>query len=264
MDKLESLINEQAQLQIDTGIKPLELKFIPIRDLEEGQPFAFRTKTIINSTVEGVLQEKDYTFVSDNKDICVELLKHNLGHAVYAIEAFKTNRKNIDFVTVRCPSNILQIADIYEVLKDVVYQYPDFDMRKICLEFPSDILDTDIDKASTGLKDIKLLKFKSAIVGAGNKDFKLSKLAYITPDFVFVDKEATSWADNRNKPYMLSRLVSYLASIGVQVINEGEQKHFRALQRTDSIGFISVPNEVYSLEEAIKLGKEVGDDGEII
>ena len=99
--------NDYVRLSLDSGVAPLELKFFPIVDCESGLPVAYRTTVDINSVIAGVLTEKEYAPYCDRHAIGVELFRHHLQHAITAIFAFEKAKRDVRFLTVACPAEIV-------------------------------------------------------------------------------------------------------------------------------------------------------------
>lgn len=100
--------NDYVRLSLDSGVAPLELKFFPIVDCESGLPVAYRTTVDINSVIAGVLTEKEYAPYCDRHAIGVELFRHHLlQHAITAKFAFEKAKRDVRFLTVACPAEIV-------------------------------------------------------------------------------------------------------------------------------------------------------------
>ena len=70
-------------------------------------PVAYRTTVDINSVIAGVLTEKEYAPYSDRHAIGVELFRHHLQHVITAIFAFEKAKRDVRFLTVACPAEIV-------------------------------------------------------------------------------------------------------------------------------------------------------------
>lgn len=256
MEKTELTHNDYVKMSVDSGVSPLELRFVPIVSCETGFPVAYKTKTQINSNIMGTLTEEDYTNITDRMDCGTELLKHSLQHVLTAVAKFEEKFRNVSFFTVRCPVGIADNQRLYDTLSAVLKKNPLIKPEKICLEFPPELLEKDVETAKKCLNDAKLLKVRTLIGECGKEGFPLTRLIDITPDVVILDKEATKWAGDRNKPRLLTSMIAYLGSMGISVLATGNEKQRKAMRTTDCIGFIYDDEKTLSLEEALAQKEE--------
>ncbi len=251
--------NEYVRLSVDSGIQPLTLKFEKIVDCDRGIPIAFRTETVINSILLGTLNEKDYKEVCDKLNTGVEVFKHSLQHVITALKSFDKLETPIKFLSLRCPSEIVENdeVDLYKIMSAVLEKNPKLDPDKLCIEFPSSLMDKNTERARTALLDMKILKVRTLLTGCGKEDFPLSKLITVPPDAVILDNSATEWAGSRDKPNLVSSLVAYVKSMGIDTIAEGDGEKRRALRNTDCLGFIELGGNKLDLSGALECMKAV-------
>lgn len=242
---------ELVKMSVDAGVAPLMLRFIPVVECESGSPFAYRTRTDIRSILLGTLPEETYTYVSDRRDLAADLLMHSIQHVITAAREFREAGRKVSFFTVRCPAALAGTADLYKLISEVIRKNPSFDPSQLCLEFPPEILSVDRERAHTAFSDMKLLKVRTAVTGCGTSDFPMAGLLAVSPDLAILDETATAYAGDRNKPQLFSSLVSYIRSMGAEVIAEGEESRRKELRRSDCIGFIDKENTGLSQEEAM-------------
>lgn len=242
---------EYVTMTVESGVAPLELRFYPIVAPDSGLPVAYRTATRIRSVVLGVMEEKEYTYVSDKRTIGEEVLKHNLQHAIAALKEFANAGRNVRYLSVRCPAELPGRTELYRVISGVLNKNPNLDPSKLCLEFPASVMEQDTAKTGEAMKDMKLLKVRTAIVGCGAENFPMAKLLTVTPDIVVLDGFSTGWAGSRDKPQLMTSLISYVISMGIECVAEGTEEIRRALRRSDCVGFIDREAESLSLAEAI-------------
>lgn len=259
MDEQDVVFNKYVQLQLDSGLVPLEPVYYPIIVVDGVNPIAFRSSTKINSIMMGEMKEENYVRVSDNRSVGIELLKHNVQHAIAALKAFDKAHKRCDFISVRYPAGIIEIGNMYEVLKEVLLKNPSVDPSRICVEFTEDLVDKDSEKARLAVLDMKILKLRTALVGVGKEDSKVSKLVTIPVDYAMIDKEATKWAGDRNKPHLFNSLLSYIKAMGVQSIVIGKEEKKKEMRFSDAIGFMFEGIDPISLDEAVALAEEADD-----
>jgi len=257
MDRTEKSFNEYLQMSIDAGIEPLELIYYPVVDIEEGLPIAYRAKMTIHSIILGDMEEETYIDVSDTKKCSKELLKRTILHAMNDYKAFVKAERNIEFISIRCPSEIITKLSLFDLVSELLNENPWFDSTKLCLEFPESLLKKDYEKTRIQILDMKLLHIKTLVSGCGKDDFLLSKLTTITPDYVLLDPSATSYAGSRNKPRLIPSLVEYIKSMGIKTIAEGFGIYRKLLRNTDCIGFSDINQAALTKKQAVSQKEEL-------
>lgn len=259
MEEKDKIFNHYVKLQIDSGLTPLEPVFYPIVPVDGVQPIAFRSATTINSIIMGVMKQDDYSPVSDNRLCGTELFKHNIQHAIASLKAFDKAHKRCDFIAVRCPAQLIEKMELFEVVKGVLQKNPSVDPSRICVEFTENLIDLDTEKAKYAVLDMKLLKLRTALVGVGKEESKVSKLVSLPVDLAIIDKEATKWAGDRNKPQLFNSLLSYIKSMGVDSIPEGSEEKRKELHYSEAVGFMFEGIDPVSLEDAVNAAEEAED-----
>lgn len=259
MEEKDKIFNHYVKLQIDSGLKPLEPVFYPIVPVDGVQAIAFRSSTTINSIIMGSMVQDNYTPVSDNRLCGVELFKHNIQHAIASLKEFDKAHKRCDFVAVRCPAQLIEKCALYDLVKEVLQKNPSIDPHRLCVEFTENLLEQDAEKAKFAVLDMKILKLRTAIVGVGKEETKVSKLTSIPVDLAIIDKEATKWAGDRNKPQLFNSLLAYIKAMGSESIVCGEEEQRKELHYSEAIGFMFEGTEPISLEAAINVAEEAED-----
>ena len=256
MEEKQLNFNDYVRLQIDAGVAPLEPVFYPIVRVDGVDAIAFRSSTVIHSIIMGVMKEVDYTMVSDKRLCGIELLKHNVQHAIATIKTFDKANKRCDFIAVRCPAQLVEKTSIAEVVKEVLQKNPSVDPQRICVEFTEDLVEHEGEKIKFAILDLKLLHVRTALVGVGKEEFKVSKLLSAPVDFAIIDKSASEWAGNRNKPQLFNSLLGYIKSMGVDSIAIGNEEEKKEMHFSDAVGFMFEGIEPISLESALTVAEE--------
>lgn len=259
MEENSNVFNHYVKLQIDSGLIPLETLLYPIVPVDGTQPIAFRSSTTINSIIMGVMKQENYVPVSDNRLCGTELLKHNIQHAIATLKAFDKAHKRCDFISVRCPAQVIEKMELYDEVRKILQKNPSVDPSRICIEFTEELVDIDTEKAKYAVLDMKLLKLRTALVGVGKEESKVSKLVSLPVDLAIIDKEATKWAGDRNKPQLFNSLLSYIKAMGVESIPEGNEAQRKELHYSEAVGFMFEGTSPISVEEGVNAAEEADD-----
>ena len=256
MEENDKVFNHCVKLQIDSGLKPLEPVFYPIIAVDGNNAIAFRSSTKINSILMGEMKQDDYSPVSDNRLCGIELFKHNIQHAIATLKEFDKAHKRCDFIAVRCPAQLIEKCALYDLVKGVLEKNPSIDPQRICVEFTENLVDQETEKAKYAILDMKILKLRTALVGVGKEESKVSKLVSLPVDLAIIDKEATKWAGDRNKPQLFNSLLSYIKAMGVRSIAEGNEDAKKQMRFSDAVGFMFEGTQPINIENAISLAEE--------
>ncbi len=246
--------NDYVKLSLESGIPPLELRYFPVENVESGLPIAYRTSVVINSVLLGTLSEKDYAPVCDFRPSGLQLFKHHLQHVIAALKQFQKAQHNVQFLSVRCPAEIVDSANVnlFDEVSEVLKKNPNVLPQQLCIEFPAELLQKDAKRANTMLLDMKVLGVRTMLTDCAKDDFPLAKLVEITPNLVVLHPQATKWAGSRNKPSLVPSLVAYVASMGVDVIAQGEESQRYHLRNTECVGFVQTTPQALSLSQALQ------------
>lgn len=251
MDNEKLTFNDYVRLSLDSGVAPIELRFYPFEDCESGFPVAYRTSLIINSVIAGTLTEKDFSPYCDNHPCGVQLFRHHLQHAITAILSFAKAEKQIEFISVACPADIVNAEPLFDLMSDVLKKNPRLEPQKLCLEFSPAFL-ADTEKARAVVMDMKVLKVRTMLTGCGTEDFPLSKLLRVPADIAMLHPSVTEWAGSRDKPKLVPSLINYVNSMGAEVVAEGEEEKRPSLRNTECIGFLPVGAQPLTWREVVE------------
>ncbi|MGN1052823.1 MAG: EAL domain-containing protein, partial [Candidatus Scatosoma sp.] len=240
---------------LQSGVPPLELTYFPVVECDSGRPVAFRVQTVINSVIAGTLRQADYAHICDGRETGVELFLQSLRRAIRAFSRFQGCTPPMRFFSLRCPAEAAFGRDLYEAVAGVIKETRLADPSAICVEFPAAFIEGDPERAKRALLDLHSLKVKTMITGCGREDFPLSRLVTVQPYAVLLDKTAVAWAGSRDKPSLMTSMISYIRSMGIEAYAEGAADKRRELRRTDCAGFVDCDGVPLSLDGAVKLAK---------
>ena len=264
---LADLHDEYVRQTKESGVPPLELRYCPINDCYSKMPIAYRTATLINSVVMGVIQQEEYSFAANFTETGIRLAKWNIMEAVRAIRAFEEAGRHVQWISVRCPVSLATNVDLYEWMGDLLRKTGLETPEKLCLEFPQSILYAKEASAGHSILDMKLLKVRTIMSGCAAGDCPTSRLTAIPMDMVLLDRATTAYTGSRNKPNLIPTLVQYIRSMRVEVVADGvnDDEQIRALNRAECVGYTTLPTYVgttepggrrMTLEEAIAQREE--------
>jgi len=227
-------------MTIDAGVSPLEMRFEQINHCYRKVPIAYRTHTYVNSVTMGVISPEKYAFAADEDEIGKRLAAWNVIHAIEAVKAMKAAGREIEFVTARCPAKLAAETDMYDWVKGLMQKCKFDTPEKLCLEFSQSLLYEDPEKTRLSMLNMKLLKVRTLMTGAGSAQNPISLLIKVPVDFVLLDPALTALTDNRNKGAAAIALISYLRDLQIDVIGSGVQndEQISSLNRADCFGYV--------------------------
>ena len=238
------LFENTVKETVSSGIEPVTLKYISVRDCYSARPVAYRTETELFSTASGMIAEAAGRIDGSKevKDFCL----HNMAKAIRAIRAFGKSNRKIEWISVQGTTAFLIQDDLYSAVKSLFDEYDFQDGNKICVEFTKSILEADRERVLKGIADLKVLGVKTLISGFAADGFPTSSLLDVAVDAVVLAPEITALALDRNKPGVLSSLIRFIRSMDVAIIADGANTddEIRELNKAECFGFI--PSKSYS------------------
>lgn len=224
---------------LDSGVLPLVLRYDQINACDTRLPIAYRTKTLVRSTALGYLTPDEYMASCANTEVGFRLAEWSVTEAMKHITRFVESGRGLQWISVRCPSEMVERVDLYLWMKQLIkknrFQYSD----RLCLEFDVSLLRRKTEAARIAILDMKLLGVKTLLVGCGGADCPTSRIVQIPVDMVMLDPSVTRWTSSRNKPQLVVSMIPYLKSMRAEVYAEGVQNDEQILQlsRCECVGY---------------------------
>lgn len=240
-----TLYKHRVKRTLDSGVLPLVLRYDQINACDTRLPIAYRTKTLVRSTALGYLTPDEYMASCSKTEVGFRLAEWSVIEAMKHITRFvESGRKELQWISVRCPSEMVERVDLYEWMKRLMkrnrFRYPE----KLCLEFDVSLLKKKTEAARIAVLDMKLLGVKTLLVGCGGADCPTSRIVQIPVDMVMLDPSVTRWTASRNKPQLVMSMIPYLKSMRTEVYAEGVQadEQIQQLSRFECIGYTVDPS----------------------
>lgn len=233
------LYKHRVTRTLDAGVLPLVLRYRQINACDTRLPIAYRTDTLVRSTALGYLSPREYEHVFETTDVAFRMAEWNVIEAMKHIAKFVEAGREIQWISVRCPSRMVEHVDFYKWMKRLIkenkFRYP----AKLCLEFSTSLLSRKTEHARLAVLDMKLLGVKTLLSGGGNADCPLSRLVDIPVDMVMLSPTVTKWTGSRNKPRLIPSLIPYLKSMRVDVYADGvlNDDQIQLLNRSECNGY---------------------------
>ena len=228
---------------LDSGVMPLVLRYDQINACDTKLPIAYRTETVVRSTALGHLTSEEYRNACENADVGFRMAEWNVIEAMKHITHFVKSGRDIKWISVRCPSRMVEHVDLYKWMKNLIkenkFRYPD----KLCLEFETSLLARKTELARLAVLDMKLLGVKTMLVGGADETCPLSRLVEIPVDMVMLAPSVTKWTGSRNKPRLIPSLIPYLKSMRAEVYADGvlNDDQIMLLNRSECEGYLTAP-----------------------
>ncbi len=224
---------------LESGVLPLVLRYDAIYSCETRLPIAYRTQTVVRSTALGYLKPEDYESSCEGSDVAFRMAEWSVVQAMKHITKFVQSGRDLQWISVRVPSKMVDRIDFYKWMKKLVkenrFRYP----TKLCLEFDVSLLNRQTERARLAVLDMKLLGVKTLLVGCADVDCPTSRLTQIPADMAMLAPAATKWVGSRNKPQLIPTLIPYLKSMRAEVYADGilNDEQIRLLNRLECVGY---------------------------
>ena len=270
--------NMYVRRSLLSGVKPIEMFFEPVLDCDVGEPLAYRGYAKVNSVVAGVLAPGDYLGANVSEKVLADFTMRVLKKTALVSTAMAEKKIKFRFITVKCPVSLVYSDDLYSLLKTTLQTFAEaenglFKPEKICLEFDSELMQTDGAKLKTVFDDIRAAGVKIAVSGYGGDGFSIEKLLAACPDVLFTDEKLTRLVTDREKSGAVAPILNVAKSLGGNIVADGVigDDELREFRTRDCLGFI--PAETYSgrietkaslmtFDELISAGDGENNDGE--
>ena len=239
-EQCDQKLNQLVALTIESGVPPLQLTFTQVNGCYTKRPVAYRTQTRVNSIALGVINYREYGYATEHDDVGNDLAKWSITAALKAAKRFARAGRNIDWISVRCPSNLATDVDLYDFIIDTAAKQKSGFIDKLCLEFPKSLLLREPAAVFKTVSDMAVLKVKTMICGCGAKDMPLTKLADYPLYGAILDKSVAETLSDRNKHDAVPALLGYLKTLGLSLYADGvtDDDQIDAFYRLDCMGYV--------------------------
>ena len=202
---------------VESGIAPITLDFSEINFFESNSK-VIRTFITVNSLDLGVLTYRQYRFVARRTKIGNRLVKRHLEKLFRVVPDILAEHPEIDCFTVPVYAKLLADNELEDMLREVVEQYPDVPLAKICIELSADILYEDLKAAAQMINELRPLGVKIAICEVGDEFCPIFRLSELNFDYAFLDVYATDRLDGEDAERIAGSLVNFLHHLSVKVV----------------------------------------------
>lgn len=212
MDKLDIF----ATRTIDSGVVPIELKFIPVYDCLFSGVAGFRGRAVVNSVLYGSLLPSDYlSALEEDRDLAVTFTARSLRAVLLDLSRLRPETRDISLLSVQCPVSMVKRGTLpAEFVRALRGTEPNY-VGLICFEFGAELLRLPKKTVTDLLLSVRALGCRVAVSGYGREDFPMFALSHAAPDFLILSEPA-SWEEAR-----LTAFVSFAQSLGARVLAEG-------------------------------------------
>ncbi len=201
-----------------SGVQPIELKYRPVVDFDDGSIRALYAYPVVNSVIYGTLTPEDYVEATDGTEIGEEFTFHILRRLIKVMAVLGDNNKTPDFIAVRVPTTLIKRTTLYEDLKALFDETTSGFAKRLVLVFPEKITEADAVLVKPAFQEIKSTGIKVGIDGYGKKTFSLTSLVSIEPDMVFTSQDLNAFAKDENMLTSLTALTSFCKTLQIEVI----------------------------------------------
>ena len=150
MDKSELL-----RATLESGVEPIEIKLIPVRNTSTRSVMAYRTVAQLNTQSLGVLLPDQYGPVASRTAQCVNLALSNIAEISDIIEYASENGVKAEWFSAACPVRMITKGSAAKLLGELFLDIGFSDPTRLCLEFPSEVLFEDREKAAAELNALR-------------------------------------------------------------------------------------------------------------
>ena len=235
---------QQIREALASGLEPIVVYKRPVFSSNgDPEPIAYRTETVLNSTISGTLTPDDYRFTSDKSKRGILLSDRTLESVCEAIDAMPEGDRSIKWISLSCPVSMITNTDLIETL-DKTFGGDKEKRKKLMLEFPATILYKEDEIIRQTLLDMKLIGVKSALVGYGNEYCPMLRLSSLPFDYVILDERVRELMKSDQKA--AETLISFARNLRVDVVATGiedPEEEAPLFYRADCFGYTLAKSE---------------------
>lgn len=245
--------NELLRATLECGVEPIEIRFVPVMSTTTRKPFAYRTVLQLNTQSLGVLLPADYEPVASRTVQCINLSLTNITDIAEIIRFAKERGIKADWFSAACPVRMLTKGSAAKLLGEHFREIGFPDPSKLCLEFPSQVLFEDRDKAARELSSLRFMGIKTILTGYGDEYCPTLRLSGFPFDYVILDRSVTDKMAAPNSVKSTSAMIAYIRGLGIEVIAEGASGNelISEFYRSDCQGYIPEPGRLLTKAEAL-------------
>ncbi|NLW74726.1 MAG: EAL domain-containing protein [Clostridiales bacterium] len=248
MDKSELL-----RATLESGVEPIEIKLVPVRNTLTRGVMAYRTVAQLNTQSLGVLLPDQYGPVASRNALCVKLALSNIAEISEIIEYASENGIKAEWFSAACPVRMITKGSAAELLGGLFEDIGFSDPTRLCLEFPSQVLFEDREKAAAELNALRFMGIKTAICDFGDEFCPVGRLSGFPFDYAILDRSVTLRLAQEETTRSSAALIAFVRGCGIEVIAEGaaDSNLISELYRADCGGYIPEPDNLLSWQKAL-------------
>lgn len=178
-----------VQKIIESGVEPLILNYIPVYDVKDSRVIAYRSEVYVNSLELGVLKPDEYQRISDRSKQSIKLSLWNARALTNKIDTMirTGTMKNCEWISMSVPLKLFEKESFIPDMQEIFTQAAFGDFKRLCLDFPIDILFEDTGRIKEVLTELKSMGIRTALTDYGNSFCPLLRLNGLAFDFVYLD-----------------------------------------------------------------------------
>ena len=235
-------LNNFAVRTVNSGVKPLELRYFPVYDCYYGEVRAYRVFLDVNSVIAGSLDGFSITDSLTDDEVGLRYSLRALYKAASVERRVIDSGKKAAYSFIKVTDSLIYADDPYSLVKNALNAFGG--CERLAFEFNASVMQAETNRLSEAFSSIRAANVKIAVNGYGGDVFPIEKLLSVCPDFVFTDEKLAEYSVNVEKSAAVAPVLNLVKSLGGNVIADGvrgdnELREFRA---RDSFGFIPAKN----------------------
>lgn len=213
---------ELIERTLQTGMKPLELEYIPVYNTEDNGGKMFRTVLKINSIEFGELYPEQYRVVANRTQQCVKLAKWAIKEAYDELLRAAEARQFIDGLIVYSPVKFLINGQLCEYIEQTMKDEDGKTVKGICIEFGQDILMTENEQIIKPLERLRAQGVGIVISEFGDEYCPTLRLARIPADMVIFDRYIGECDDALSQ-----NMIDYVRGLGCKAVTVKKREELK-------------------------------------
>lgn len=213
-------INFCKELVLQSGVRPVEVKFERVYDCFSSAVLGFIGKVYVAGGTLGIISSDEYLPVIETAEQGENVLIKTLSAFIAEENFYMPDLYRTEFFSFPCSSDVIGSKTLSKKLADLIAIEPRL-RDKTCLVFGGKVLLADTAALTEFFEDIRSVGVKIAIKDFGDKYMPVTVIGEALPDYLFLKEEATKKAEDKKSFTPVGAIIKYAASLGVNTVAVG-------------------------------------------
>lgn len=210
------------------GLRAIELKFRPMRDIASGRTLCFLSRTQLNTPGLGTLMPESFRAAAEASGQSKKLFPLELLQLGETLSALVQSERAFDWVSLDMPMRILNDRASVTIIEKVCEQFS-LTPGKFCFALPEQVLSAKEDSAEKNIARLRRHGYHMMVSGFGESGCPFIKLSELPVDYVMLSPSVTRYiGKSERSDQAVHSIISFVNELGCEPIADGVQNSTQA------------------------------------